>query len=200
MSMRLTDSTHRRWLIAWLRWQSTAWLLGNRPSAAERCLSELLLHRPLDARALASRAHLRARRGELDGAIADARTLTQAHRSRGAADWFNLAFLLETRGDVGEAELGFRRSIALDPELDRAWYGLGLILLQQHRFDEAEAALTRNTRLQPMSPHGWYRLAQVHMSRNESHKAIDIIRRLEGFEPAVAAQLARETGLTAAPC
>ena len=56
-------------------------------------------------------------------------------------------------------------------------------------------ALERNTKLQPMSPYGWYQLARVHMDRHEPEEARKIIRHLQGFEPKVAAQLERETGL-----
>ena len=116
---------------------------------------------------------------------------------RSAADWFNLAFLQEEQGDIAEAEASFRHALALDPKLDRAWYGLGLTLIRQHRYDEAAAALKRNTELQPMSPYGWYQLARVHVDRQEPDKARRVIRHLQGFEPKVAAQLQRETGLAA---
>jgi len=81
----------------------------------------------------------------------------------------------------------------------RAWYGLALVLIQAHRFDEAIAALKKNTELQPMSPFGWYQLARVHVDRHEPDEAVKIIRHLKGFEPKVAAQLERETGLRASP-
>jgi tetratricopeptide (TPR) repeat protein len=85
--------------------------------------------------------------------------------------------------------------VALDPKLDRAWYGLGLSLIRQGRLDEAIDALKRNTELQPMSPFGWYQLARVHANRSEPEKARKIIAHLQRFEPQVAAQLQRETGL-----
>jgi len=47
-----------------------------------------------------------------------------------------------------------------------------------------------------MSPYGWYQLARVHMDRHEPDEARQIIRHLQGFEPKIAAQLERETGLT----
>ena len=59
------------------------------------------------------------------------------------------------------------------------------------------AALKRNTELQPMSPYGWYQLARVHVDRQNPEEAVKIIRHLKGFEPKVAAQLERETGLLA---
>jgi tetratricopeptide (TPR) repeat protein len=173
-------------------------LLG-RPSAAEGTLTEMLARWPNDAYALASRAHIRSQRGDSDGAVADARRLTTTHPTRSAADWFNLAFMLESQGDLEGAEPAFRRALELDPKLDRAWYGLGLTLIRMRRFDEAVKALKTNTQLQPMSPYGWYQLARVHMERAEPQEALKIIRRLKDFEPKVAAQLERETGLSAGP-
>ncbi len=83
------------------------------------------------------------------------------------------------------------------PRLDRAWYGLGLVLIRLQRYDEAIAALKKNTELQPMSPYGWYQLARVQFDRQEPEETRKIIRHLKGFEPKVAAQLERETGLVA---
>ena len=83
--------------------------------------------------------------------------------------------------------------------MDRAWYGLALVLIHERRFDEAVLALKKNTELQPMSPFGWYQLARVHVDRQEPDEAMKIIRHLKGFEPKVAAQLERETGLRIAP-
>jgi tetratricopeptide (TPR) repeat protein len=115
---------------------------------------------------------------------------------RSAADWFNLAFLYEHASRFDDAERAFRRATVLDPKLDRAWYGLGLTLIRLQRFDEAVPALKRNTELQPMSPYGWYQLARVHMDRQQPEEVRKIIKHLHGFEPKVAKQLERETGLT----
>jgi len=72
---------------------------------------------------------------------------------------------------------------------------MGLVLIRLGRYDEAVSALKRNTELQPMSPHGWYQLARVHVDRHDPDEAVKIIRHLQKFEPKVAAQLERETGL-----
>jgi tetratricopeptide (TPR) repeat protein len=178
-----------------LKLQAMACLLFGRHAAAEAVFDQMLQRWPQDPYTLASRAHLRAQTGARDGAIADAQALVAAHPARSAADWFNLAFLLEQENRLAEAEAAFRRALALDAKLDRAWYGLGLTLIRLHRFDEAVAALKRNTELQPMSPYGWYQLARVQMDRHEPEEARRIIRHLKGFEPKVAAQLERETGL-----
>lgn len=180
-----------------LKWRTMGWLLVGRPQQAEEALGSLLARWPADAYGLSSRSHIRAQRGDTDGAIADSQRLVAAHPSRSAADWFNLAFMLEARGDLDLAEPAFRQAVGLDPKLDRAWYGLGLTLIRQRRFDEAIVALKRATQLQPMSPYGWYQLARVHMDRAEPEETRKIIRHLKDFEPKVAAQLERETGLTA---
>lgn len=178
-----------------LKWRAIAQLGLGRGAAALETFDAMLARWPDDAYALASRSHLLAQRGLRDAAIADATRLTSLYPQRSAADWFNLAFLLDEAGRDTDAEAAFRRALALDDKLDRAWYGLGLALIRQHRYDEAVAALERTTRLQPMSPYGWYQLARVHVDRDDPEAARKIIRHLQAFEPKVAAQLTRETGL-----
>jgi tetratricopeptide (TPR) repeat protein len=102
-------------------------------------------------------------------------------------------------GEYDQAEVALRRATELSPKLDRAWYGLGLVLIRLQRFDEALVALKKNTQLQPMSPYGWYQLARVHVDRHEPEEALRIIRHLKRFEPKVAAQLERETGIFVPP-
>lgn len=179
----------------WLKLQAIAWLVLGARERAAAVFDRMLTGWPRDAYALASRAHLRAQAGDRPGAIEDSQALVAAHPGRSAADWFNLAFLLDEAQRLEESEAAFRRAVALDPKLDRAWYGLGLVLIRQQRLAEAVAALKRNTELQPMSPYGWYQLARVQLERHEPEEARRIIRHLKGFEPKVAAQLERETGL-----
>lgn len=178
--------------------QAQLLLVLGRTAAAGAVFDRLLARWPDDAYALASRAHLHAQAGRLEAALADHRRLLSVQPDRAPA-WFNMGFVLEQQGRMAEAEAAFRRAIALDETLDRAWYGLGLVLIRLQRSEEAIAALRRNTVLQPMSPHGWYQLARVHGDRCEPDEVRKIIRHLRGFEPKVAAQLERETGLHAAP-
>ena len=108
---------------------------------------------------------------------------------------FNHAFVAEELGLTEVAEQGFRAALQIEEKMDRAWYGLGLVLVRQGRLSEALDALKRNTTLQPMSPFGWYQLARVHVDLQQPEEARAVIRHLKGFEPKVAAQLERETGL-----
>ena len=189
--------TRRTGSYRWLKLQAMALLVCGRRHPAEAVFDTLLKRWPEDAYGLASRAHLRAQDGRIEEALEDAERLVAAHPARSAADWFNLAFLRDRADDPAGAETAFQRALALDPRLDRAWYGLALSQIRLGRLDDAATALRRNTELQPMSPYGWYQLARVHANRSEPEKARKIIAHLRSFEPKVAAQLERETGLTA---
>ena len=185
----------RGWGYPVLKYAVMGWLLIGRPAQALALLGRMLRHWPADAYALASRAHIHAQAGRRDAAIADAQALVAAHPQRAAGDWFNLGYLLEAADRLDEAEAAFRHAIGINDQLDRAWYGLGLVLIRQQRFDEAVAVLERNTQLQPMSPFGWYQLARAQVDRGQPEQARKIIRHLKTFEPKVAAQLERETGI-----
>ena len=100
-----------------------------------------------------------------------------------------------TRGDYEQALSAYDRAATLAPDTPAIAYDRGNALHGLRRYDEAVAALKKNTELQPMSPYGWYQLARVHVDRHEPEEALKVIRHLQGFEPKVAAQLQRETGL-----
>jgi tetratricopeptide (TPR) repeat protein len=178
----------------WHKLRAMALLVLGRKRAAEEVFEAMLRRWPGDRYALASLAHQLTQAGRTPEALALSAHLVQA-ADAGAANWFNHGFMLEAAGRDDEALAAFERATRLDPKLDRAWYGMGLVLIKQRRFDDAVAALKRNTELQPMSPYGWYQLARVHVDRQQPDEAVKIIRHLKGFEPKVAAQLERETGL-----
>jgi tetratricopeptide (TPR) repeat protein len=179
-----------------LKWRAILWLVFGQTTKAQAVFDEILQRCPGDAYALASRAHLRVQSGALEAGLQDSARLLKV-RPEHAATWFNHGFMLETAERWEEALAAFTRATELGPKLDRAWYGQGLVLIRLQRYEEAIAALKRNTELQPMSPYGWYQLARVHNDRRQPEEAVKIIRHLKGFEPKVAAQLERETGLLA---
>lgn len=178
----------------WLKFSAMACLVLGQTRRAQEIFNQMLRDWPDDAYALGSRAHLSAQAGRLEAALADSQRLVEL-RADHAATWFNHGFMLESAARYEEALAAFRRATELGPKLDRAWYGMGLVLIRLQRYEEAVRALTRNTELQPMSPYGWYQLARVHLDRHQPEEAVKIIRHLKGFEPKIAAQLERETGL-----
>lgn len=166
---------------------------GLKQAALEN-LNQILSDRPDDTHALSSRAFLHCQLDDTPAALADYEDLAASGRA-GAGDWFNLGFLHESGQRHRQAQRCFTEALRLDDSLDRAWYGLGLALMAQNQYEQALEAFRRNTQLQPMSPHGWCQLARVHMERQETEEVSKIIRHLRGFEPKVAAELARETGI-----
>lgn len=182
----------------WSKIRAIALLVLGRQRAALALFDLMATRWPDDVYTLASRAHLRSQLGQVHAALVDSKRLTEL-RSNHASTWFNHGFMLEAADRWDEALAAFTRATELGPELDRAWYGMGLVLIRLKRYDEAVVALKRNTELQPMSPYGWYQLARVHVDRHEPEAATKIIKHLQGFEPKVAAQLARETGLKVGP-
>jgi tetratricopeptide (TPR) repeat protein len=170
------------------------WLVLGRTAAARGLFDRMLRNWPDDPYALASRINLHAQDGRWLEALADSDRLVSVD-SDNAQGWFNRGYVLEQLERWEESLAAFARATQLMPDLDRAWYGMGLVLIRLNRHEEAVAALKRNTELQPMSPYGWYQLARVHVDRHNLEEAAQIIRHLKGFEPKVAAQLERETGL-----
>ena len=175
-------------------WKAKILLLFGLKAAAREVFEDILRRSPHDVYALNSLGYdalLRRDSATAHRYFAQVCSLTpQVSNAQ-----FNLAFVAETLGRLDEAELGFRAALAIEEKMDRAWYGLGIVLVRQGRLPEALAALKRNTSLQPMSPFGWYQMARVHIELQQPDEAKAVIRHLKGFEPKVAAQLERETGL-----
>jgi tetratricopeptide (TPR) repeat protein len=165
---------------------------------AQRLLETVRQEYPDDVRALASLAFLYAQQDRRREALAlfDRAAALAPDNAEYA---FNRGFLLQELNDHEAAVEAFRRAIHIHPDHDRAHYGLGLSLISLKRLDEAIAPLERNTKLQPMSPYGWYQLGRVQFDRGKADKTAAIVAHLNTFEPKVAAQLARETGLPAPP-
>jgi tetratricopeptide (TPR) repeat protein len=178
----------------WFKLAAMGLLVLGRNARALEVFNTMAQRWPHDHYVLASRAHLLHEAKRTAQALADSQALL-ALRPEHAPTWFNHGFMLEADGQLEAALAAFRRVTELDEKLDRAWYGMGLVLIRLHRYDEAVVALKRNTELQPMSPYGWYQLARVQIDRKQPDEAVKIIRHLKGFEPKVAAQLERETGL-----
>ena len=183
----------RRWYLD----QAAAWcVLFRRRDLALGYYARMLELDPGDTVALASMAFQTAQLGKKREALAMFDRLLQVAPDDAEAH-FNRGFLLQEFNDHPGAMASFDRAIALDPDHDRAYYGLGLSLIATRRPEEAVAPLRKNTTLQPMSPYGWYQLARVQHELGRTAETQKVLDHLARFEPKVARQLERETGLRA---
>jgi len=189
-----TVSTPSRSRCLLLKFKAKALLVFGLRAKAHVVFQEILSINPLDPLALNSLAYEELINRRLTQALSYfERALVQTPNNANAH--FNVGFVCEELGRSQDAETAFRAALVLDEKLDRAWYGLGLVLVRQRRFEESLAAFKRNTELQSMSPFAWYQMARVHMELGHPEQALEVMRHLKGFEPKVAAQLERETGL-----
>ena len=183
----------------WYWQQVSAWArVFGLKAAAQRAQERILAADPDDVRALMSIGYTLAQDNRYREALA-----RFDHAARVAPGEFTAhydrGYLLQKLNDHEAALEAFARALALQPDHDLALYGQALSLISLRRLDEAVAPLERNTKLQPMSPYGWYQLGRVQFDRGKPDKTQAIIDHLAKFEPKVAAQLARETGLRAPP-
>ena len=174
---------------------SWAGLLNRHEIAAEYWLRVAELQ-PRDAKAFASAAHHKAAGTSTLEAIALLRKAVDVDPKFVAA-WFNLGFLLQKQDEHLQALDAFDKAILQDEKLDRGHYGRALSLIALNRHEEAKAALNRTIDLQPMSPYGYYQLAALHHRLGDEKACVKLVRQLSSFEPALAVQLQKETGVKA---
>lgn len=181
----------------WFFNNMAAWcvLFRQRDRALEYYAKMLELD-PGDVLALSSIAYQEAQRGRAQDALAMFDRVLQVKPDDAEAH-FNRGFLLQERRDHEGAMAAFQRTLAINPDHDRALYGMALSLIATRRLEEAVAPLRKNTKLQPMSPYGWYQLARVQHELGRSDETQKLLDHLARFEPKVARQLERETGLKA---
>jgi tetratricopeptide (TPR) repeat protein len=178
----------------WLKFKAKTLLVVGLRAQAHDVFQEILTINPADPLALNSLGYQELSNQRFIQALGYfERALLQTPNNANAH--FNVGFVCEELGRTQQAELAFNAALQIDEKLDRAWYGLGLALVRQQRFEESLAAFKRNTELQSMSPFAWYQMARVHMELGQPEEALAVMRHLKGFEPKVAAQLERETGL-----
>ena len=149
---------------------------------------------PNHAANAATLGHLEASQGN----AATARSLLTASLALNPAQssvWFNLGFLQQEADEHPLAIESFDKSIAINAKQDRAHYGKAISLIKLGQLDEAIVCLKLNTKLQPLSPFAWYQLAHIYARLNDHDRVAKTIRKLARFEPKVAMQLERETGV-----
>lgn len=184
-------------LKVWILRQMATWSTFFRQSEmALEYWERILTLRPLDPAVLATVAGLHAAAGRRDQARALLRKSIDIDAAQ-AYVHFNLGFLLQQDEQHDAALAAFERALELNPKLDRALYGKALSLIKQGRLEEALEPLRANMRIQPLSPYGFYQLAHVLHRLERDDEAKKVIVQLSGFEPQVARQVQRETGIDA---
>ena len=79
------------------------------------------------------------------------------HRGESARYWYELGLLLlETSGDIVEAEQSFNKAIELDPKDAWPWSGLGNLSYKLDHLREAEDAYRKAIQLDPKAALPWY--------------------------------------------
>ncbi|HXU90767.1 MAG TPA: tetratricopeptide repeat protein [Methylomirabilota bacterium] len=183
----------------WFFNNMAAWcVLFRRRDRALDFYRKMLALDPNDVLALASIGYQSAQLGRKREALAMFDRVLELEPDDAEAH-FNRGFLLQERNDHEGAMAAFQLALAINPDHDRALYGIALSLISTRRPEEALAPLKRNTELQPMSPYGWYQLARVQHDLGRSDETQKVLDHLAKFEPNVARQLERETGLKAKP-
>jgi tetratricopeptide (TPR) repeat protein len=176
------------------RQMATCSKLLKRDNRAVAYWERIAAARPDDAATLAALAHLKAATGKRPEAVELLRASLRLDATK-AGTWYNLGYLQQEEQRHEEAIESFDRAIALNEKLDLAYYGKALSLIKTGRLDEAIPPLKKNTELQPMSPFGFYQLAHVYHRLQQPERVARMINKLSVFEPQVARQLERETGV-----
>ncbi len=180
-------------LSIWFWKNMAVWArLLKRDAMALEYWERIVQARPNDARARATVGHLLAEIGRRDDAIVALQT-SLSLQSGQAATWYNLGYLLQEAARHEEAIVAFRQALSLDERLDRAYYGEALSLIKTGQLEQAIPLLRKNIELQPLSPFGFYQLGHVYHRLQRPERVSEMVKRLAGFEPQVARQLARET-------
>lgn len=181
----------------WFYKQLGIWcgIFGRQGLAAEYWL-EAQRFKPDNAVALVTAANHLSLNQQFAEAEAALRKSLEIDSSQSAA-WFNLGFLLQKRDEHEQALAAFDQAIRHHDRLDRAHYGRALSLMALERNLEAKAALQRTVDLQPMSPYGYYHLAVLQFKMGDEKAYKKITRKLGSFEPKLALQLQKETGVDA---
>jgi tetratricopeptide (TPR) repeat protein len=92
------------------------------------------------------------------------------------------ALALHQAGRLKEAEAGYRRALAEQPENPDALHFLGLVAHQLGRHLEAIELIRQALALRP-HPAFWYNLAQVHLARRDAPAAEDALRQAIAIAP-----------------
>lgn len=174
-------------------WAQALFFFG-RNAAALRAFRQVVGEDPSRDEAWSVIGFLEAERGAISEAV-PAFDRALALRPGDASLCFNAAFALQKAGEHERAMTLLRRTIELDPKLDRAWYGLGLSLAHVGRHEEAIVQFREAARLQPFNPYAGYQLAASLFKLGRREELEREYARIKQFDPKVSAIMRRDFGI-----
>jgi len=136
---------------------------------------------------------LDAKRGDLDGAIAEWDATLERYPAWVSA-WFEKGVAYGQRREYAKAAEMFAEAVRLSPSYAAAQFNLGLALRQLGREEEARRALLKATRWNPQAANAWAELGNLYLARRDAARAAshfrravalgrsDLIERLESIE------------------
>ena len=170
--------------------QALEWLLQidvaeSKRSLAEEHLERLIYLDPKNAYGNMILGSLQYARQEFELAETSYRTSLETQRSSQALN--DLAWILQIKGKLDEAEKMIRECLQLNDRNAGAWDTLGVVSMKQNRLDEAQMALQHALSLQPGNPQFIFHMAQLYELRGLKQEAMKLAEPLlvrpTEFEP-----------------
>jgi eukaryotic-like serine/threonine-protein kinase len=151
---------------------------GERPARAEQALTRAFALRErltFRERKLTETSYYSDARGALDSAVTALQSLLAEYPNDSWA-WNNLGVLHETTGNEAEAERGYSKAAALEPENILAWGNIFTLRIGAGRFDSAAATLQLMKNRFPAGPGMDFRQSLLLLGRRDFALAEDSLR------------------------
>ena len=117
-------------------------------------------------------------RGDYAAAVEQLKTATTLLPANAQA-WNYLGVACQNVGQMDDAVMAYKRSLALDRDLMEAHYNLGCLWLEQNQFDSAKIEFTAYTLRRANAPEGWLKLGSAQL------RAGDIVPAEKSFSTAL---------------
>ena len=164
--------------MAWRKLGTMLVNQGERPARAEQALTRAFALRErltFRERRLTETSYYSDARGALDSAVTALQSLLAEYPNDSWA-WNNLGVLHETTGNDAEAERGYSKAAALEPENILAWGNIFTLRIAAGRFDSAAATLQLMKNRFPAGPGMDFRQSLLLLGRRDFAVAEDSLR------------------------
>lgn len=149
---------------------------------ARAVYAEALAARPEDAHVRAADAVFRQSMGDLPGAVAQWRKISEL-LPQDFLPWFQIGAIAAKQGDFATSERHLRQALAVRPGLVEGWNELGQCLGAQQKWPAALAAFERACALRPAEAVFWAFRAKVLSEIARPAEAIDCYRQAVALQP-----------------